>query len=533
MTVTKKAILTLFLLFGMLAVSSLIVIMLPDDSLFGQSSVLVCYLILVSVIFYFYIRWAIIKSATRDNLLWSAALFALLFLIRGARYIAFVEMNQVWHLLWYFYYGPILFIPYFSFRAAFFIGNADERSSPKWHMALFAISLILLIFVCTNDLHQWVFHVQMTPLALWANEYTYGPLYYMVYAWISILLLGSLIIMYHKCRIAACRKQIWAPLISSMFGVFCLTMVMLDKIPRMNGHLIIQFPETFCFTVAAAWVCCIQIGLVPANQSYTALFSISSIRAMISDKSGNIIYRSENITEGENQTNIQTQRRAIRGGFVSWQTDVTRINQINEELDSIHQQLKEETELLRLENELKEKNKMLEAKNAVYDAIAVRVLPQSTKISELSTITDLSSQQRTHNLYRICLYGCYIKRMSNLMLIAAQQSTIGEMEFALAVGESMNYIRRFGIPASVFAEESDRSYGAAQVVAAYETFEQYVEQALPHLKGIQATIVQDVCKLTLECSEERILDRIGNSAVEWDDGTAFITISVAERRTQE
>lgn len=119
------------------------------------------------------------------------------------------------------------------------------------------------------------------------------------------------------------------------------------------------------------------------------------------------------------------------------------------------------------------------------------------------------------------------------MLIAAQQSTIGEMEFALAVGESMNYIRRFGIPASVFAEESDRSYGAAQVVAAYETFEQYMEQALPHLKGIQATIVQDVCKLTLECSEERILDRIGNSAVEWDDGTAFITISVAERRTQE
>ena len=80
----------------------------------------------------------------------------------------------------------------------------------------------------------------------------------------------------------------------------------------------------------------------------------------------------------------------------------------------------------------------MRSKDAVYDAIAVRVLPQSAKISELSSYVAQSDRQETNSLQMICLYGCYIKRMSNLMLIAAQQPHISEMEFALAVGERLH-----------------------------------------------------------------------------------------------
>lgn len=529
MTTAKKAGLTLLLLFGLLAVSAMLVATLPDDSLLGASSISVCYLLFLSVAFYFYIRWVTIKSAVRTNLLYCGTLFAVIFLLRGARYIAFVEMDQVMRYLWYLYYVPLLFIPFFSFRAALSIGKADDVASSRWQWWLGAVCAILVVLVGTNDLHQLVFRLHAGFREQWLDRYTYGPLYFVVYAWIAVLLIGSLGIIFRKCSIASCRKQIWAPLVSGAFGIFWLTMIALGRIPSVNGHLVIEFPEAFCFTVAASWICCIRIGLIPANKSYISLLGISSIHAMISDWDGNVIYRSREADEMADGTNIQTQRRAVRGGYVSWQTDVAKINQINEELDSVRQQLEEETELLRLENALAEKNKMLEAKSAVYDAIAVRVLPQSTKISELTSMTDPERGQESGNLRLICLYGCYIKRMSNLMLIAAQQSRIGEMELALAIGESANYLRQLGVHASVFAEESDRSYDASCAAAAYETFERYIEQALPSLAGVQVTIVQNACKLMLECSETQTISPVGDSMVECEDGTFFIAIPLRER----
>lgn len=530
MSVTRKALLTLCLLFGLSATGSLIVITLPDDTLFDQSSVLTCYLLVLAVVFYFYMRWVLIEGAVRDNLLWCGILFIAMFLIRGAKYIAFLEMDHVRRYLWYFYYIPLLYIPFFSFRAAISVGKPEEMKSPKWHWILGAMSTVLVVLVVTNDIHQWAFHLNPGFREHWIDRYTYGPLYYIIYAWIATVLLSSLFIMFRKCSIASCRKQVWAPIISGAFGIFCLIMIVLDGIPRVNGHRIVQFPEAFCFTVAACWVCCTQIGLIPANRWYTELFRISNIRAVITDNCENIIYRSRAVVEQSEQKEIRTQRKAIQGGYVSWQTDVTKINRINAELDAIHRQLEEETELLRLENNLKEQNKILEEKNALYDGIALRVRPQSEKISELSAITEESGEQRNHNLRMICLYGCYIKRMSNLMLIAAQQPLIGEMELALAAGETMHYMQQFGVSTAVIAEESDRSYDAETIIRTYEMLEQYIEETLPYLQGVQLTIARGLCRLTLECSEVCALPEHPGVAIQWDEETAFLTISLGEGR---
>lgn len=529
MSTQKKSVLTLALLFGLLAVSSLIDIVLPDDSVFSVSSVSTCYLLLLSVSFYLYINWTIADSSAKTYLLRCGVLFAVIFLLRGARYVAFVETDQIMRYLWYLYYLPLIIIPYCSFRAAVCVGNTDESFGPKWHRGLGAVSAILVLLICTNDLHQWAFRLNSGFREHWIDEYTHGPLYYIVYAWIALLQGSSLAILFRKCRVASCRRQIWVPIVPSVFGILWLTMIALGKVPSRNNHLLIEFPEAFCFTVAAAWVCCVRIGLVPANKSYAALFSVSSVHAMISDKSGNIIYRSKDVDSAEGNDNIRVQSQSIRGGQVSWQQDVTQINRLNRKLDGIRQQLEEETELIRLENDLKAKNTMLEAKSAVYDMIAVRVLPQSAKITALSSTIEPKVGQNTFNLKMICFYGCYIKRMSNLMLIASQQPSISEMEFALAVGESLNYIRSLGVQTAVYADETDRSYPASQIVSAYETFQQYVEQALPVLAGIQVTIRKNVCRLTLECSEARELLPMGMASIERDEETLFITIPFTER----
>lgn len=528
MTVTKKPAYVLFLVFSLLVVSGVIVTTLPDESVFGASSVSTCYLLLLSVVFYYMIGWVTVNGTIRNNLLCCSVLFIVIFLVRGSRYIAFSEMNQVLRYLWYFYYGPLLLIPFFSFRAACCVGKPDDWKCPQWHLILGAVSAVLMVLVFTNDSHQMVFCLNPGFREHWVDEYSYGPLYYVVYVWIAGLLVASLLLLFKKCRIATCRSQIWIPLLPSVIGFLLLTMIALGIIPSINGHLMIEFPEAFFFTVAATWGCCIRIGLLPANKAYAELFGISSIHAKICDHMDHVIYRSREITEQADPDTIRTQKKEIHGGHVFWQTDVSEILRINRELDDIHEQLEEETELIRLENELKARNAALETKNAVYDAIAVRVLPQSEKISELSSAVPADPEEEKRSLQMICLYGCYIKRMSNLMLIAAQQPVIGEMEFALAVGESINHIRRLGVHTSVFAEESDRSFDAAGILSAYETFEQYIEQMLQGLAGVQVTISQGVCKLTLECREMRPIVRLGISEVEYDDDIFFITIPFAE-----
>ena len=528
MTDTKKPIFIVLLVFGLLAVSSMIVTTLPDESVFGASSVSTCYLLLLAVVFYITVGWVTVKSSARNDLLCCGILFTGIFLLRGLRYIAFSEMDQVLRYLWYLYYAPLLLIPYFSFRAALCIGKPEEWKCPRWHFILGTVSALLLLLILTNDYHQLAFRLNPGFREHWVDVYTYGPIYYVVYAWIALLLVSSLVLMFKKCSIASCRKQIWIPLLPSAFGCFLLTMIALGRVPSINGHLMVEFPEAFFFTVAATWGCCIRIGLMPANKAYASLFGISSIHAVICDNEDHIIYRSKDSVQTDDPNNILTQRKAIHGGYVSWQTDVSEIMRINNEMQDVHEQLEEETELIRLENDLKAKNAAVEAKSAVYDAIAVRVLPQSEKISELSSTVPADSEEEKRNLQLICLYGCYIKRMSNLMLIAAQQSEIGEMEFALAVGESLNHIRRLGVHASVFAEESGRSYAAAGMIAAYETFEQYIEQALPELIGVQVTIAQNTCKLTLECREKQPITQISSSEIECDDETFFITIRLTE-----
>lgn len=528
MTVTKKPAYALFLVFGLLAVSSVIVTTLPDESVYGASSVSTCFLLLLSVVLYIFIDWVTVKGAVRRNLLCCGVLFIVIFLVRAARYIAFSEMDQVLRYLWYFYYGPLLFIPFFSLGAALCVGKPDDWKYPNRYWVSGVVSAVLMVLVFTNDLHQMAFHLNPGFREHWIDVYTYGPLYYVVYAWIAGLLIISLTLLFKKCSIATCRSQIWIPMLPSAVGTLLLAMIALGKIPEINGHLMVEFPEAFFFTVAATWGCCIQIGLLPANKAYVSLFGLSSIHALICDKEDHVIYHSKEMIDQKDPDNILTQHKEIRGGYVSWQTDVSEILRINRELDDIHEQLEEETELIRLENELKAKNAALEAKSAVYDAIAVRVLPQSAKISELSSAVPTDSEEEKCNLQLICLYGCYIKRMSNLMLIAAQQSEIGEMEFALAVGESINHIRRLGVHTSVYAEESDRSYDAAGVISAYEIFEQYIEQTLPGLVGVQVTILQDTCKVTLECEEKQDIERIGSSEVECDEETFFITIHLTE-----
>ncbi|MBR1690660.1 MAG: hypothetical protein IJ713_07795 [Oscillibacter sp.] len=135
--------------------------------------------------------------------------------------------------------------------------------------------------------------------------------------------------------------------------------------------------------------------------------------------------------------NTRLHRKAVSGGFVYWQDDITQLNHINAELAEMGEHLAEETELLRLENELHEERAIIEARSRTYDIIAAEVLPQSRKIAALCAEAERDPSRFDGNMKAVCLLGAYIKRYANLSLIAADHTEVETEELYLAISESL------------------------------------------------------------------------------------------------
>lgn len=533
MNITGKSLKTLLILVGLISVSGVLRVLFLDE--YGFDNVSSIYLIVLGILLILEIDRMLVQCDTKRNLLICTGWILVVLVIRGARYSIFRDQDQLMRYLWYIYYVPLLVIPYYSLRASISVGTTDGNVKMGRSLRAFGgISIFLIILVLTNDYHQLVFHLHEGFRDYWRDEYTYGPLYWMVFVWMYILLFDSFGVLIYKCRISAFRKYLWIPVIPIAVGTIWNVLIATFLAPQINNIQPIEFPETFAFMIGGTWLCCIQIGLIPANQSYEKLFNLSNVGALITDKDGTVVYHSQNSTNPEEVSpNLLIRREAIHGGYVYWQSDVSEINRINEELESIHQQLNEEAELIVLENKLREKNASIEAKNNLYDAIAVRVLSQSKRIANLSALTkdslnntSTSQELIQNNLRIICVYGSYIKRMANFMIIAQQNNLVSQMELALAIAETLRQLEKMGIHTAINTEAEYQRRSALDLADVYEAFINCIEQSIQGVAGIYVTLGQNVCKLTIEGALPDEYAVPEGTRVECDDEIRFVSIPI-------
>lgn len=55
------------------------------------------------------------------------------------------------------YYIPLLTIPFLGLLTAMSLGKAEDYKLPEWTGALYIPTIISIVFVLTNDLHQKMF----------------------------------------------------------------------------------------------------------------------------------------------------------------------------------------------------------------------------------------------------------------------------------------------------------------------------------------------------------------------------------------
>ena len=76
--------------------------------------------------------------------------------------------------------------------AAQYIGKPEEyRLSKKWYMT-YIPSLVLLVGILTNDLHQWAFRFHLGYEIGW-DQYQHNFLYYATVVWIFVCIVLMII----------------------------------------------------------------------------------------------------------------------------------------------------------------------------------------------------------------------------------------------------------------------------------------------------------------------------------------------------
>lgn len=476
----------------------------------GMRAFSMAYYFLLGIFFAERLSERIVDGRVRSLLFFCAWMMVFFVLLRGMKYHAFHGAGMPARMLWYLYYVPTILIPYLSLLTAFCVDVPREKKlSPL--AVVFAVPTIFMIFmVLSNDLHQLVFQFQ-PGFEDWDEMYGHGILYYVIVGWISMLFLGTIFELTKKCRLSAGKKFFWIPFLPFFGGLAYVITYAMGVPPKVNGYNLIEFPEMTCFVIACFWECCITIGLIPSNKGYEKLFMESEIAAQIADREFQTVYASGVATEltteqkvaGEElalSENLFLHRADIRGGYVYWQSDVSELNRVNDELQDLKEQLAEETELIRLQNELAEKRAEIEEKSRVYDAIAKQVLPQSQRIAELAQEAGMNGASYEQNAGKICFYGTFIKRYANLMLLSENHRRISAKELGLAIDESLRALRGLGVPATL-SGGADKDLETRRAMEIYASLQTLLEMAGKELQGVTVTLTDKECKAVLEVND--------------------------------
>ncbi len=445
-------------------------------------------------------------------MLFCAWLMVTFMLLRMIKYEAFPADSALARYTWYLYYLPMLCIPLCTFYATLCIEGEEKREFTEVKLGFGSITLLLLLCVLSNDFHQTVFGFQ-DGFFNWDRDYTHGPAYFVVIGWTYFLYMFSIFIMFRKCRLSKVKKRWWITMIPFALGITMQLFIAFGKMPKINGLMVINFPEAVCFMIALFWECCIRIGLIPTNKGYGELMRVSSLALQITDKNGKVIYKSISANELEDihkrqktpillDENTELYCEQISGGYTYWQNDISELNEINGKLEEVHSLLSEETELIRLENELKEKQVSIQQRTNLYELINARTITQSKKIAELAETARKADdiKLRNYNSGLICFLGVYMKRYANLMLLAENENLMSTAELGMAIAESLRYLGNINIPTD-YVGDGNVKIPTDDVILLYEVFEILVENSLSNLKAVYVKLEDSagiVLKMTME-----------------------------------
>ena len=465
----------------------------------------------ICILAFIYTRKNLPQPITRRYMLIGISLLlAWEFAIMGRELIIPVD-HIVNRYLWYFYYVPAIGISNMVVLVSLYYNrNPDDKVPVSWYLTLIP-SLASIILVFTNDSHRIAFTFP-EGIENFHIIYKYNIGFYLIIAWVFLLILGGVIIMYTRAKQQVLGKGL-------RLVVFGFALAIIYFVWSLTGKKYITFvddmygvPEVFMGILVVAMAGCISNGLIRANFNFQELFECSNLGAILVNKSGTIRYRSkdsinpskEQMDEAidhniyiDNNTRFQGER--LKSGAIFWLDDMSSINTLAEELNEVHNRLEQENSLINAENQMIERRSKADEQNRLYNLMARGVEEELNKISIVMKGTSPEDSDFKEKMALGCLYKSYVKRFCNLMLLKQDSEMLHSFDLVASIRESIEYVKLNGIQTS-YKTRGEGVFPADKMLYLYRVFQDTIEVVVN--KGIKHLGFQKLDKISMDVSLE-------------------------------
>ena len=472
-----------------------------------------------------YIGWGIsvskriIQTQVRHYMVSVSGLMVFWFVIRTIKYFFITDIGII-RQLWYWFYLPMLFIPLFSLFVAISLGKPANARLSKTTLVLLSIPTVLcLLLVLTNDLHQLVF--AFPEGKEWTdNNMNYAFGYYFVFGWEILCGLAAFAIMLIKCRHSQRKKYLPFLLLACSIVYAFIYVSGVEWMQLIGGDI----AAAQCLMFTGILESCIQCGLIQTNTGYQAMFEAGSIGAQIVDTDHNTRYASSNapklsaeiMRSAESEAakldhNTLLKSSKIPGGHVLWQEDITDITALLEKLEENRKTIAESNDVEQENYKTKVKINTVREKNRLYDRLQAQTAHQIELLDQLLTKYEAQSDPeiRRSLLAKAAVIGAYIKRRGNLMFIGEKSNVTDTAELSACLNESFANLELMGVECAIDIPGKNSIY-TRDAIRVYDFFEAVTEAAMDDLRFVwlKARSLEDAVIFNLQAESKADLSAL-------------------------
>ena len=457
-----------------------------------------------------YLNKHVVQKKVRQYLTAIGCLMVCWFFLRTVKYHILLDPLGG-HICWYLYYIPMILIPTFGLSATLLMDGAEKKTT-KWITGiLLFFSVVLIVCVLTNDLHQQVFRFE-GPVPYSDKNYSYGILFMLIQFWIIACLVIMEILLVKKSRIPD-RKRFWLPVIPGLLllGWNIANLLRLPFIKTFAGDM----TAICCLLMAAIFQVCILCGLIQTNSRYFELFQATGgLDAEITDDSFRRYYFSGEFPElskdlrdsiiaksSVQERGIRINHLPVKGGHLFWSEDISVLLDQYQDIQEQQEELTARNQLLRKTYRKEAERRKLEEQNRILNIIQSQTSRQYELLSHYMEKLEQTESREEYELIlsKIVVVGTYLKRWKNLMLTrySSREDSLTMADLKQSLAESCENLKLCEIKAAYFVQDKEKLLHADDVLKCYDFFEWLVEQLFDVMNSVFFRVTQIEEKLQI------------------------------------
>ena len=382
-------------------------------------------------------------------------LFIFWLVIKMFNKVAVFDDNS--NIIWYLLYVPLLFVPNLWFLINNQIYLKNKKLKSIFTIISLSISTILLILVLTNDFHNWVFILPSDFIASFTSQYKYNIGYLIIYSFIFIEILTTIVLFYVFSGKKTTIKQKILPSIIIVLIIIYSIVYVLTKI-----SLPFFYDMSVVYVTLGTLLAYFSFksGLIKNSGNYLEFFETCASPLAITNNQGEVVYQNEKYMQVQNNKNYVLESQSITNGTLLTYEDVGKLKSLQKELTHEINSLKHSNKLLEHKKDILQKEKQIEQHTKLLSKIEKQIESKKLRLEKLlstlpNEITAENKVETKEILNEIKLIVGYLKRKTSLILHSEQKDIIPRNEVVLLFKESFNDLKNFGINAGIGIREEE------------------------------------------------------------------------------